>query len=414
MAGRCAGRPRGVPLPAEETLAGRGCCCFFSLFCEAPTEASCSKEMSTPTQDFWNYIPEELLVHIFSYLPFEDRHTAFSVCKRWAAALCIGSVWSSTEISCNPREMSQPCLLQSLHLFLRHIKHLKILLDQTRQLYRRNVTRILDMLTWQNQNVQALSIVCSENKPFFYSCPDIMQSFRKICGNTGKIDLQYIDFRKTPFTLDNGLVRRIATSNPNLHTLLINNHPPRLIILRPKTIAEVLRVCPKLSALGVHHATLSEGVFRELLKPSRGPFRFLDIFCEGVERYIPEGVWSALTEKHPQLRVGLEFGPLVPTWKMSRILLPNIPVATLRFNCRTYMVQLIRFVTANYSRTLERLIFYSAASGELNDSLIELAKRCVHLKEIHCSCAVSQAVIDAFLLYCPGLIRYTLSKFSPF
>ncbi|XP_053126433.1 F-box/LRR-repeat protein 8-like [Hemicordylus capensis] len=300
--------------------------------------------MSTPAQDFWNGVPEEILAHIFSYLPFEDRHMAFKVCQRWAKAISVHYVWKFTEIS--TEDMSEPCMQKQLQPFLFHMKHLKIVLDPYLGVCPRNFTQILNMLTWQSHEVQALCIVvvCCGEGLFFSSCPDILQSFRRLCDNPHKIDLQYLDLRETPFTLDNRLVRLIATSSPNLHTLLIHNHPVRIITLRPETIAEVLRVCPKLSALGVYYAMLSEEVFRELLKPSRGPSRFLDIFCEDMHHYIPERLWFALTERHSQLRVGLEFAPLVPVWRTYRILTPSIPVTDLQFSCRTYMVPQLRFV----------------------------------------------------------------------
>ncbi|XP_053126804.1 F-box/LRR-repeat protein 8-like isoform X3 [Hemicordylus capensis] len=373
------------------------------------SRASCSK-MSTPTQDFWNCVPEEILAHVFSYLPFEDRHTAFQVCQRWAVSVSTRPVWSFTEINCNTDDhMNKSCVVQRLPQFLCHITHLKIVFDQLWEVNRRHAAQTLDMLAWQRHRVRALTIVCCGRSPDFYSCQEILYSFRRLCLTKGKTDFHYIDFRQIPFTLDSRLIRLIASSNPNLHTLLVNNHPSGIKILRPETIVEVLRVCPKLSALGIYHASLSEDVFQELLKPSRGPFLFLDIFCEGLDRYIPEELWSALIEKHPQLRVGLEFGPMVPRWKMSSILMPNIPIVALQFNTFTYMMREIQYVADSYSRTLERLVLRTIPSDDLNVSLIELASKCVRLKEIHCSFAVRQGVIDAFLLCCRGLTRYTLS-----
>ncbi|XP_053126781.1 F-box/LRR-repeat protein 8-like isoform X4 [Hemicordylus capensis] len=388
----------------------RGQTCFsVGIKTLLESTASCYKKMSTPTKVFWKCIPKEILAHIFSYLPFEDRHMAFSICQCWAEAVSFHSVWRFTEISCDTESMDNECMLERLHQYLCRIKHLKVVLDQSRQLYRRHAAQILDILNWQSHRLRALCIECYGVGPYYYSGQDILQNFRSLFENTGKIDLHYIDLRQTPYTLDNGMIQLIATSSPNLHTLLINNHPSGVIILRPKTITEVLRVCPKLSVLGVYHVLLSEDVFRELLKPNRRPFRFLDIYCDSLDHNIPERLWSALTEKHPQLRVGLEFDLMVPAWEMTTFLMPNIPIVALQFNTFMYTSRQIQYVTDSYNRTLERLVFDTTPSDDLNDLLIELAKRCVCLKEIHCYCAVSQAVIDAFLLNCPGLIRYTLS-----
>ncbi|XP_053126492.1 F-box/LRR-repeat protein 8-like [Hemicordylus capensis] len=372
--------------------------------------ASCSMEISTPTKDVWNYIPVELLIHIFSYLPLKGRNTAFSVCQRWAETVSSPSVWSFTEISFNTVDACKGDLLVRLYQFLQHIEHLKIVVDQTQHLYRIQVNKILDVLFWRGQNVRALCIVCCGDNLYFYSCPDILQSFSGLIKSAEQTDFQYINLRKTSFNLNNDLVLWIVYRNSNLHTLLFNYHRSDLTILSPDTIFSVLRCCPGLAVLGIHLASFSEDVFHVLLNPSRGPLKFLGIFCDGEVSPIPEEVWSTLTERHPQLRVGLEFGPLVHTVIISRFLKPNIPVSALHFNGCICMVNHIRYITDTYFRTLEKLVFYTSASENLNQALIELALGSENLKEIYCSCPVSPAVINAFLVHCPRLIRYTLKK----
>lgn len=270
--------------------------------------------------------------------------------------------------------------------------------------------QILICLARESRKLESLNIACCGENPLFYSGLEILDSIMEMCRKGSQIDLRHIDLRKLPFTLSDGFTRLIATGSPNLCSLFINN---RTLVCKvtPDTLIEVLRLCPKLTILGTFCSSLSEDVFREMMKPERPPFRQLDILCERLDKYtlaISDEVWGALHKRHPSLSVDLELDHTVPAWKIPRILKPNIPVATLQLNTYNEMTNQLSFVSTHYTRTLRKLVIQTTSSRVLNSSLVDLAGKCTELEEIHCYCVVGQDVVQAFLKNCPFLKKYTL------
>ncbi|XP_064414472.1 F-box/LRR-repeat protein 8 isoform X2 [Latimeria chalumnae] len=357
-------------------------------------------------------LPEEVLAHVFSYLPLGDRCAMSLVCKSWAKACCCPATWYYTEVRCVSQEMEDGILWGSQN-FLAKAKCLKIVLDQSEQRNRDWAIKILNWLAEDATKLKDLSIVCTGENPYFYSGRDILESIRSLCqknGQTQSLNLHRLDLRKVPFTLDGELVRLVAASCPYLQSLFVNNHT-LICNIGPEALQDVLRACPLLSALGVFYTSLSEEVIMELLKPTRVPLRHLSLFCERMDKYVPaisEELWGALCSKHPGFSVDIELDHTVPAKKVTGILKPEIPVASLELNTFCYMVDQVTFIARSYKKTLRRLVLQTTSSEQLNSALLDLAGHCELLEEMHCYCVVTPEVVHAFTSKCPRLRRYTL------
>ncbi|KAJ8335589.1 hypothetical protein SKAU_G00389310 [Synaphobranchus kaupii] len=356
--------------------------------------------------------PEEVLAHIFSYLPLWDRYSASLVCKAWSQTMTHPFVWYYTEVRCESgaeaHGLPQFCQL------LRLVRHLKISIRHTKEEAGRSMAvQALSYTMARESRLRALCVSCTGEFPLFYSGEDILQGIRSVLLNEDSgLSLREVDLREMPFTLGDSLVLNVARRSPGLRSLFINNKA-LVCNVTTETMREVLGLCPQLRALGAFYASLSEEVLGELLRPGRAPFSLLELYCERSDkRYVHEvsdRFWEALRRRHPSLAVNVVLNHTLPAEMFLKILQPSLPVRDLELITFTYLVTELGFVAGNYADTLERLVVQATApSAELDSALVGVAERCGRLREVHCYCVVSQRVVDAFLERCPHLWRYTL------
>ncbi|XP_072374562.1 F-box/LRR-repeat protein 8 isoform X2 [Scyliorhinus torazame] len=354
-------------------------------------------------------IPEEVLALIFSYLSVCERHSAAQVCRRWADAVVSPAVWYYTVVRCDSGEENDRNVHVCQH-FQHNVKYLKITCDQSLKANRKNFARILHNLSETATNLLGLSMVCTGQNPYFYSGQDLLQSVNNLFKANSYLHLRHIDFRKMPFTLDDGTIQLVSSRSPCLESLFINNKT-FVCKVTSETLKEALRHCPNLSALGLFYTSLTEAVLAELLNAKRLPLKLLQLHCERMDQFNPtisEEMWKTLAKRHQTLSVDIELDHTVPAKKIPQILQPAIPVASIELNTFTFMVEQVSFISRNYHSTLKRAVLQTTSSDKLNQALLQLASCCLSLEEIHCYCVVSVAVVQAFLLHCPRLCKYTL------
>ncbi|XP_064191492.1 F-box/LRR-repeat protein 8 [Anguilla rostrata] len=355
--------------------------------------------------------PEEVLAHIFSYLPLWDRYSASLVCKAWSQTMTHPFVWYYTEVRCESGAEAHG--LPQFCQFLRLARHLKISIRHPKEESGRGMAvRALGHAAGAGSRLSALRISCTGEFPLFYSGEDVLQGIRAaFLSEAGGLSLREVDLREMPFTLNDSLVLDVARRSPGLRRLFINNKT-LVCNVTTETLREVLGLCPQLCALGAFYASLSEEVLGELLRPGRAPFSLLELYCERSDKYahvISDRFWEALRRRHPSLAVNVVLNHTLPARMFLKILQPSLPVRDLDLVTFTDLANELAFAAGNYGDTLERLVLQtSAPGGGLDSALVGVAERCARLREVHCYCVVSPRVIAAFLERCPHLWRYTL------
>ncbi|XP_053491223.1 F-box/LRR-repeat protein 8 isoform X2 [Ictalurus furcatus] len=350
-------------------------------------------------------LPEEILAHIFSFLPLKDKGNAFQVCKTWSNSLTCSSAWTHTEIRCE----SEDCVPQRFSDLLPCIRHLKLIVSVTESAHRETGLWVLQqVLSRGDGRLRRLCISCLGNPPLFYAGQDLLQGLVDVLTNGSS--LMVLDLRGVPFTLSDSFVKSVATLCPALRSLFINNSSLVCGVVS-ETIRDVLKRCPALNTIGLFQASVSHDVLRDLLQPQRTELKLLELRCERSLKYVTplcDQVWEDMRRRHPGLRVDLELDHTLPELQVPSVLQPSIPVRELRLHTWTWLLDEIRIVAQSYAGTLEVLELQTTASPELNTALVDLATQCTKLREVHCYCVVSQNVIEAFRSLCPDLHRYTL------
>ncbi|XP_052000675.1 F-box/LRR-repeat protein 8-like [Xyrauchen texanus] len=350
-------------------------------------------------------LPEEILAHIFSFLPLQDKCNAFTVCKAWSYICSHPSSWKDTEVRCESGT-SVPERFSALLPLVRNLKLSMSLTDPANRISGLWVLR--QAVAKGDGRLEGLSICCVGNTPLFYAGQDLQQGLVDILTNGSSLTV--LDLKGVPFTLSDSFVRSVAMLCPALRSLYINNHS-LVCGVNGETLRQVLKYCRSLNVLGVFQASLSHDVLKDLLLPERPALKALKLRCERSLKYTPplcDQIWSELKLRHPHLWVELELDHTLPELHVPGVLQPSIPVRCLHLLTWTLLLDEVHLVGQSYANTLELLELQTPASSELNSALISLAKQCVKLREVHCYCVVSQEVITAFIMHCPNLCKYTL------
>lgn len=349
-------------------------------------------------------LPEEILAHIFSFLPLQDKCNAFTVCKDWSNIMTHPSSWKDTEVRCETGT-SVPDRYSAL---LPLVRNLKLIMNLTDPANRKTALWVLRQAVASGDGrLEGLSICCVGNTPLFYAGQDLQQGLVDILTNGSSLTM--LDLKGVPFTLSDSFVRSVAMLCPALRSLYINNHS-LVCGINAETLRQVLKCCRSLNVLGVFQASLSQDVFKDLMLPERPALKKLELRCERSLKYtlpLCDQIWLELKLRHPRLWVELELDHTLPELHVPGVLQPSIPVRCLRLLTWTLLLNEVQIVGESYANTLEVLELQTTASPELNSALIALAKQCVKLQEVHCYCVVSQEVITAFITNCPNLYRYT-------
>ena len=357
----------------------------------------------------WSYVPEHILVHIFSFIPQSLRYHISLVCCSWNNAFRCPYLWRSFTFTF--KKISDKKILVCLDTFGEYLQDVTIEVDQFEEYNRTHAISLIEKLSELRHRIRSFELRFIGNNPMLFSGGDFLITIKKFFesyGSRSYQQLKTIDMKDLKISFDDELLGILIENNPNIEN--VNLHF-RVIVskITKDAVLKLVTKCRKLKKLSVYNETLTEEVLMCFLEEDRVPLEVLSIAVRREQKYINEmtsNIWTLLRQKLPNLVVTLYFDHTCPLHKVSEILKYDIPVTILKLETYTYIYNEVRLAANQYKDTLEEVILrapLSRKSPELNTSLIELATECTHLKSLMVYCDLDEETADKILEIRPEL-----------
>uniref|UniRef100_A0AAY4B7K6 F-box domain-containing protein n=1 Tax=Denticeps clupeoides TaxID=299321 RepID=A0AAY4B7K6_9TELE len=335
----------------------------------------------------WACLPQEILLHIFQYLPLLDRAFASQVSRGWNHAFHMPELWRCFEF-----ELNQPAssYLKATHpdlikqIIKRHSNHLQFVsfkVDSSTE----SAEAACDILSQLvNCSLKTLGLI-STARPSFMELPKshFISALTVVFVNSKSLSSLKID--DTPVD-DPSLKVLVANNSDTLKLLKMSSCPH----VSPAGILCVADQCHGLRELALNYHLLSDELLLALSSEKHVHLEHLriDVVSENPGQQfhtIKKSSWDAMVRHSPKFNLVMyfflyedEFGPFF------REEIPEV-LGRVGMNCPR-LVELV--VCANGLRPLD-------------EELIRIAERCQHLTAIGLGeCEVSCSAFVEFVKMC--------------
>ncbi|KAJ8349971.1 hypothetical protein SKAU_G00251010 [Synaphobranchus kaupii] len=348
----------------------------------------------------WVCLPQEILLHIFQYLPLLDRAYASQVCRVWNHAFHMPELWRCFEF-----ELNQPAssYLKATHpdlikqIIKRHSNHLQYVsfkVDSSTE----SAEAACDILSQLvNCSLKTLGLI-STARPSFMELPKshFISALTVVFVNSKSLSSLKID--DTPVD-DPSLKVLVANNSDTLKLLKMSSCPH----VSPAGILCVADQCHGLRELALNYHLLSDELLLALSSEKHVHLEHLriDVVSEnpGQTHFhsIKKSSWDAMVRHSPKFNLVMyfflyedEFGPFFRY---------EIPVTHLYFG-RSVSKDVLGRVGMTCPRLVE-LVVCANGLRPLDEELIRIAERCQQLSAIGLGeCEVSCSAFVEFVKMC--------------
>ena len=358
-------------------------------------------------QHNWQLLPEEICVQILTRLDYVDRFNAASVCKHWLQSLCARNLWRRVNVEF--KDNRDATLVPLAKYYGKYFQKLQIKCHQKTKENRDNACKFLEALLEHNSlAISNFKIEFCEENPLFYSGHLFLTVLKRFFShphytntnnNSNKHTIKTIDLSQFPVAFDDDLLNTIAENHGcSIEKLNIQNK-----ILAGRISAKcVSNFVSKASHLNCLHIPYSCFGGIEALKeiPENTSLKFLSLTFKRADkffRYLNGDDWNRIRNAIPDLRIELHFDPTYPLQSTFRVMLPEVPVSSLKLYIQATVNEHINLASMLYKETLRVLEVTSQPNAELDNAVLRVVKECESLESIHVKCGMSRTTVNEIL-----------------
>ncbi|KAK6485760.1 F-box/LRR-repeat protein 3 [Huso huso] len=343
----------------------------------------------------WGGLPQDVVLHIFKYLPLLDRAYASQVCRRWNHAFHMPELWKCFEF-----ELSQPATsyLKATHpdlikqIIQRHSNHLQYVsfkVDSSTE-SAEEACDILSQLV--NCSLKTLGLI-STARPSFMELPKshFISALTVLFVNSKS--LSSLKINDTP--VDDPSLKVLVANNSDTLRLLKMSSCPRILCEADQ--------CHGLRELALNYYLLSDELLLALSSEKHVHLEHLriDVVSENLGQMhfhaIQKSSWDALMRHSPKVNLVMYFFLYVE--EFDPFFRYEIPVTHLYFG-RSVSKEVLGRVGMTCPRLVE-LVVCANGLRPLDEELIRIAERCNQLSAIGLGeCEVSCSAFVEFVKMC--------------
>jgi len=342
-------------------------------------------------------LPEEVCVRILLELDIGDRFNTALTCKRWHDSLKSGALWFNTTVTFTKENDVRHQNVAKNHG--KYIRKLHLKCHQQSEKNCQNACSFLESLIQHNKDlrIQSFKIEFCEENPLFYSGALLLGTLKRFFLHPAFVkSIEKIDLSQFPVAIDNDLLNAISENHCNGIKYLNIQNEIFATRISHECVTKFISKASSLESLHIPYSCFESRAFMHVSKNTK--LQFISLILKRSDKFfIGAEDWNFIRDTLPDLRIELNFDSTCPLQSTYKVMLPEVPVVSLKLYINTTLNDHINIASSIYKRTLRVLEVTSSPAKELDDAVLNAVRECKRLESIHVWSYMSRDTVDKIL-----------------